>query len=176
MRRTFNLILAILLTSSMAFAQEMGDTIKIQKADSVIVTSDSESMSVEVFGKDGDSAYHLSKTLELGNGGVKLIREYNSEFDFKIPFTKSSEDTSGSLEFSFAPTTTSIGLVSGQGTFEGIDFNFGKSVEITWHAFHLKVKLKNSPWHFSSGLWFNWKNYRMTGNKRFDKQVSDVVL
>lgn len=175
MKKTFYFALAMMLTCGMASAQQLSDTIEIVKADKVLIKSDNKSMSVEVFGKEGDPDYHLSKALELDGEGVNVSKESNSDYDWKLPFTKSTEGNRGSFEFTMAPTV-SVGLVSGQGAPSGLDIDFGKSVEITWHAFNATVKLKDSPWQFSTGLWFNWKNYRMTGDMRFDKEGSDVVM
>ena len=175
MKKTFYFALSMVLTCTMASAQEMSDTIEIENADRVLIKSDNKSMSVEIFGKEGDPEYHLSKAIELDGEGVNVSKESNSDYDWKLPFTKSSKGKRGSIEVTMAPTI-SAGLVSGQGAPSGLDIDFGKSVEITWHAFHAIVKMKDSPWNFSTGLWFNWKNYRMTGDLRFDKVGSDVVM
>ncbi len=175
MKKTVYFALSMMLICSMASAQEMGDTVEIQKTERVVIKSDSKSMSVEVFGKEGDPDYHLSKAIELDGEGVSVSKESNTDYDWKLPFTKSKSGIHGSTEVTMAPTI-SVGLVSGLGGSNGLDFDFGKSVEITWHAFHATVKLNGIPWRFSTGLWFNWKNYRMTDDVRFDKEGSDVVL
>lgn len=175
MKKNFYFLLSMMLTCSMVSAQEVSDTIEIEKADKVVVKSNSKSMSVEVFGKEGDPDYHLSKALELDGEGVNVSKETNSNYDFVLPFTKSSKENHGTIQVTMAPTL-SVGLVSGLGGPGNLDIDFGKSVEITWHAFHAILKLKDSPWQFSTGLWFNWKNYRMTGDTRFDKEGSNVVM
>lgn len=163
-----------LYVAGTAWAQEKTDTLVIEKADKVVVTSNKNKMSVDVFGKANDPDYHFSKSLQLNDDGVKVTRESTSDFDFKFPFTKSSE-SKRSMEFSLSPTT-SLGLVSALGGPSHQETDFGKSVEITWHAFNFTFVRTGSSWKFCTGLWFNWKNYRMTGNTRFDLVDGHVVM
>jgi hypothetical protein len=158
-----------------AWGQEKTDTLVIEKADKVVVTSGKNTMSVDVYGKKDNPDYHFSRSLQLEDDGVNVTRESNSDFDFKFPFTKSSEGNGRELVFTLAPTM-SVGFVSSLGGPGQLETDFGKSVEITWHAFNLSCKNKNSPWKFSTGLWFNWKNYRMTGSTRFDLMDGQVVM
>ena len=158
-----------------AFAQELPDTTIINNADSVLVVSGNKKMSVEVFGKRNDPDYHFSKTMEMDEKGVNVSRESNSDFDFKFPFTTSSREPKQSIQFSIVPTI-SMGLISTLGGPSNLETNFGKSVEITLHAAELRYSNGGKHWSFSTGLWFNWKNYRMTGTTRFDKVGNNVVL
>ena len=175
MKRTVLFLLMGICHGFIMMAQEIPDTIVIENADKVVVTSDRNSLSVEVMGKKDNPDYHFSKTLEAGNDGVNVSKESNSDFDFKFPFSKSTNEYKHSCEFTVAPTL-SVGLVSAMGGPSGLDTDFGKSVEITWHAFNIHYKNVNSHWRFSTGLWFNWKNYRMTGNTRFDKTDDGHVI
>ena len=175
MKRTVLFLLMGICHGFIMMAQEIPDTIVIENADKVVVTSDLNSLSVEVMGKKDNPDYHYSKTLEAGNDGVNVSKESNSDFDFKFPFSKSTNEYKHSFEFTVAPTL-SVGLVSAMGGPSGLDTDFGKSVEITWHAFNIHYKNVNSHWRFSTGLWFNWKNYRMTGNTRFDKTDDGHVI
>lgn len=166
--------LAVSLAGMMS-AQEKTDTLTIEKADKVVVTSGNHTMAVEVFGKENDPDYHFSKSLLLTDEGVNVTQESNSDFDFMFPFTRSSQRKKREMVVSLAPTL-SVGLVSALGGPAHLDTDFGKSVEITWHAFDWTIRQKNSHWSFRSGLWFNWKNYRMTGSTRFDFVDGHVVM
>jgi len=174
MKRTITTIYMMLTFISVTVAQEASDTTIINGADSVKVVSDSKSMSVEVIGKKGDPDYHFTKTLELDDSGVSVSKESNTDFDFKIPFSKSSESNRRTV-VSLKPTI-SIGFVSTLGGPSNLDTNFGKSVEITWNAWEARVYWGDKNWSVSTGLWFNWKNYRMTGRTRFDKSDNEVIL
>ena len=132
MKRTVLFLLMGICHGFIMMAQEIPDTIVIENADKVVVTSDRNSLSVEVMGKKDNPDYHFSKTLEAGNDGVNVSKESNSDFDFKFPFSKSTNEYKHSFEFTVAPTL-SVGLVSAMGGPSGLDTDFGKSVEITWH-------------------------------------------
>lgn len=70
----------------------------------------------------------------------------------------------------------SFGLVGGLNAPEGLDINMGQSFEITWHCANIVLKGVVNRWEFSTGAWLNWKNYRMTGYKRFITDNNAVVL
>ncbi len=173
MKRTF-LLFSTLFACSFVTAQESADTIVMEDVNKVVVVSAINSMSVEVTGKQDDPDYHFIKELEAKADGVNVLRESNSDFDFKFPFSQPSE-SDRRAEFSLSPTL-SVGLVSALGGPSSLDTDFGKSVEITWHAFNIKVWPGSKHWHFSTGLWFNWKNYRMTGSTRFDRTDDGKVV
>lgn len=175
MKRFFILAFVLANAAFNASAQEVPDTTIINNADSVLVVSGNKTMSVEVFGKSNDPDYHFSKTMEMDEKGVNVLRESNSDFDFKFPFTTSSREPKQSIQFSIVPTI-SMGLISALGGPSNLETNFGKSVEITLHAAELRYLNGGKHWSFSTGLWFNWKNYRMTGTTRFDKVGNNVVL
>ena len=174
MKRTIAFSIAALCVAYPALAQETVDTIEIQKAEKVVVRSDKQSMSVEIFGKENDPDYHFRRSIELTDG-VNVSKESNSDFDFKLPFTKSSNQSRGYTEFTVAPTL-SVGMVSALGGPSELETNFGKSLEITWHAFNFNLNLGSPHWSYTTGLWFNWKNYRMTKNLRFDLEDGNVVM
>ena len=174
MKRTFILLL-VLCMSCLANAQESSDTVVIENANKVVVTSDNNSMSVEVIGRQDEPDYHFIKNLETEPDGFNVSRESNSDFDFRFPFSSSSKGSESRGEFTIAPTL-SVGLVSALGGPSELKTNFGKSVEITWHAADITLHPIDPHWSFSTGLWFNWKNYRMTGNTRFDKTEDGRVI
>lgn len=175
MKRMIAFMVAVACACGIVMAQETSDTIVIENADKVVVTSDSKSLSIEVNGKKDNPDYHFIKSLEMNNDGVNVTKELNSDFDFRFPFTTSSKESGRHGEFTITPTM-SVGLVSALGGPSGLDTDFGKSVEITWHACWLNLHFGDKHWTYSTGLWFNWKNYRMTGPTRFDKVDGNVVL
>ena len=67
-------------------------------------------------------------------------------------------------------------MVSALGGPNQLKTNFVQSFEITWHAAWVTLCPGNDHWRFSTGLWFNWKNYRMTNDVRFDLEESNVIL
>ena len=171
----------LLLFSLLAFsaagktmAQEAADTLVVDKPDRVVVKSDSSSMMVEIFGKQDNPKYHFKKEFEV-NQGVNVVKESNSDFDFKLPFSKSTEKGKRSIEVSLSPCL-SLGMVSALGGPFQLKTSFTKSFEITWHAIWLTLCPGGDHWRFSTGLWFNWKNYRMTDDTRFDLDNSNVIL
>ena len=175
MKKTLLFALLAIGFAGPTMAQDVEDTLVVEKPDRVVVKTDSASMMVEIFGRENNPDYHFQKKLEI-NQDMNVVKETNSDFDFTFPFSKSTEKGRASFEFSISPCV-SLGMVSAIGGPAQLKTNMGQSFEITWHAANITFNFnKLKHWSFGTGLWCNWKNYRMTGYTRFQKVDNVVVL
>lgn len=62
-----------------------------------------------------------------------------------------------------------VGFVAALGAPEGMDVSMGNSCEIGFEAVNYVWSPRSRKRHFSIGLNFNWRNYRMTGRSRFER-------
>lgn len=168
------LVLAAFCPAAMA-QEEPADTVVVLHPQRVTVTSTANSMSVDIEGSQDNPDYRFSKSQTTTSDGLRISSESTSDFDFKLPFTKSHEKGRRRIEMSIA-AAMSFGLVSGLNTPEGLDINMGQSFEITWHCANIMLKGVSNRWEFSTGAWLNWKNFRMTGYNRFVTDNNAVVL
>ena len=183
MKKIFTISALLALTASGASAQtENVDTVVIDKPDRVVVTSNDQTLTVAVEGRDGDPAYRFNKSQTLMGDGMRIEKEERSDFDFTLPFTRSNtssdyssakgshgtvEMTAGAFRFGWA---NALGAPSEMNT------PFGQSWEFALRCFEFKVRYNHSRWSFSSGLWLNWRNYRMTGPMRFVKNAETTNI
>lgn len=174
MKKTLLFALLAIGFAGPTMAQDVEDTLVVEKPDRVVVKTDSASMMVEIFGRENNPDYHFLKKMEI-NQDMNVVKETNSDFDFTFPFSKSTEKGRASFEFSISPCV-SLGMVSAIGGPAQLKTNMGQSFEITWHAAWMTFKPINQHWRYSTGLWLNWKNYRMTNGMRFDLEDADVVI
>lgn len=168
------LVLAAFCPAAMA-QEESADTVVVLHPQRVTVTSTANSMSVDIEGSQDNPDYRFSKSQTTTSDGLRISSESTSDFDFKLPFTKSYEKGHRRIEMGIA-AAMSFGLVSGLNTPEGLDINMGQSFEITWHCANIVLKGVSNRWEFSTGAWLNWKNFRMTGYNRFVTDNNAVVL
>lgn len=168
------LVLAAFCPAAMA-QEESADTVVVLHPQRVTVTSTANSMSVDIEGSQDNPDYRFSKSQTTTSDGLRISSESTSDFDFKLPFTKSYEKGHRRIEMGIA-AAMSLGLVSGLNTPEGLDINMGQSFEITWHCANIVLKGVSNRWEFSTGAWLNWKNFRMTGYNRFVTDNNAVVL
>ncbi len=176
MKRILEAAGLLIFIASVANAQtEKADTVVINHPDRVTVTSSGQTLSVNVEGKEGDPAYRFNKSQTLIGNTMRFEKEERSDFDFSLPFTRSntsSDSTStkpnhGTIEF--VAGAFRFGWANALGAPSDLNTPFGKSWEFALRCFEFKIHYNHSRWSFSSGLWLNWRNYRMTGPQRFVK-------
>lgn len=177
-KRLLPISMAAACLSITATAQtETADTVVVENPQRVTIISDSTMLSVEVEGRTDDPDFRFSKSQTMATEGLQIFSEDSNDINFRLPFSHSTTmPRHGTFELS-VDYAMSIGLLSAIGGPDNLSTNFGQSAEITWHAANIALQFnKYKHWRFSTGLWCNWKNYRMTGYSRFQKADNVVVL
>ena len=149
----------------------------VQQPEKVIVTSTPNSLEVYIEGSKDDPNYHFTRSLTTNVDELSIEKEFDFNFRLSLPTKKDnardwyeggSEATAGAFGFGFANVA---------GAPDAMDINMGKSLEFRLQCLEWRIRPRHSNWEFSTGLWVNWRNYRMTGRERFDLNSNgDVVI
>ena len=149
------------------------DTIvDVKNAHHVLVTSSGNNTEITISGLDSDPGYHYHYFKASDPDAQTNIEEKASKWDFSIPLKRSSNHFSsdivcGGVGFGFA---TAFGLP------EGAQIDMGNSYEIFFDLIGLEYSSSTRKHTFSVRFGFDWKNYRMTGQKRFMKDGTNIII
>ena len=171
------------LQISVAQTASTTDTLVVNHPKRVTVISGEHTHTIRVEGKNNDPNYYYQKIIEQNASSQSVTREYQSSWDFKIPFTGSTprKKSKSEKEFKFQDQSGSIafGCVNALNAPAPMDVKMGASYEI------MSDHLINFAWYpnkirrttyFSIGIGIDWRNYRMTGNTRFFKKGANLTF
>ena len=159
------ILLAAMMTASIAYASEPNDTITVNNAHKVTIVNSDSMLQVEVNGKDGKPGFHYMATLRNTDGNYESS-SMGGLFNFSIvnKFGKNKKrqpryDSNLHVFFGFNGAAGNDDVVN-TNMWQGI--NIGTYID--WGV---------NPWRdghrFSAGIGLEWKNYRMTSRKQFVK-------
>ncbi len=159
------ILLAAMMTASLAYASEPNDTITVNHARKVTIVSSDSLLHVEVKGTDNEPDFHYETTLRNTDGNYESS-SVGDLFNFSIgnKFGKAKRrqpryDSNLHVFFGFNGAAGNDDIVKTD-LWQG--FNIGTYVDWGIH-----------PWRdghrFSAGIGVEWKNYRMTSRKQFVK-------
>ncbi len=165
------ILLAAMMTASLAYASEPYDTITVTNAQKVIIVNSDSLLHVEVSGTDKEPDFHYETTLRNTDGNYESSSVGNL-FNFSIgnKFGKKKRcqprnDFNLHVFFGFNGATGNNSVVK-TNMWQGI--NIGTYIDYGVH-----------PWldahRFSIGMGVEWKNYRMTSRKQFVKADNGKV-
>jgi hypothetical protein len=169
------LLLCIVLAVPTAAMAEANDTLEIRNAQKVIVVTGDSLQSIHIKGKENDDKFEYHNTIQLVDSNYVSTVSFNSgEWNF-LPFgigskkAKGNRDTEVRMHFG-------LGLCSALGAPDGMEVNTGSSWELSW----IIADIYRRPWHnqhaFSVGFGLNWRNYRMTGHRRFMEDTEGNIV
>ena len=135
--------------------------------------------------KEGSGGYTY-QIIQKGNKGdvLSVSTETNTNWDFDIPFLSDKKEKEENSSHPFRShsditcnPTFGMGLVSATAQGEGVDLSFSNGSfefildELIGVDYHMTRRQ-----HFDIDFGLNWRNYRMTGDKRFVKENNGVVI
>ncbi len=155
-----------------AGATTANDTIvDVRNPHHVLVTSSGNNTEITISGLDSAPDYHFHYSKFSDPDALTDIEQKASRWDFSIPLRhhgRSSTDVNcGGVGFGFV---TAFGLP------EGAEIDMGNSYEIFFDLISLKYNSASRKHTLSVGFGFDWKNYRMTGKKRFMKDGTNIII
>ncbi len=169
-----NLLIMALYMLVAVGAQAQSDTLKVLNPDSVIVITNGNEVTVDIQGKKHDDIYRYKKNFMIQSDEPVVSRESHSrDFDLALPLVSNKKST---LELTVVPTWA-LGYNFVQNKPGDFDFDNSESNEF-WLPNVLKISLlpRNKHLNFSLAYGLDWRNYRMTGVKRFNKDEAGVVV
>ena len=172
-------ITSMFATPTDSTAVSKDSTLVIIKPKEVRVTDGEGYITIEVYGKEGDDKYSYSIEKEYSNSSSKLKEIQN--WDFKIPFLGEKKHKANKPFRPHSNYTMDLrfgfGVVSATGQSNGVDLSFSNGSyefildELISVEYHITRKS-----YIDWGFGLNWRNYRMTGSKRFVKKQNEIIL
>lgn len=166
------MVAAILQTS--AYAQSNTNTVVINKPKQVTIITGDSIQKVIVKGRENDDSYEYISTIQLVDSNYVSKEEINKDsWALKdiipsVSMTGSQEQKSGGEVILGGPLM--IGFTAPTHTDSGTDFSTFRSWEFAIPfieaSFYFDKKHRNAV---ALQTFFNWRNYRMTGDTRFVK-------
>ena len=174
---------AIFLASPSAFAQsnsqaksEHESVTVIDHPKKVVITEkNGKTYNVSVIGRKDNDEYSYNKTISIGDQSSSIEKEKNTSWDFNLPFISKKKKKNPSTSEDIGGI--GLGLVNATGAPSDMNVNMGASWEIMFdHLLRLKYYPFWSRTSFSIGFGMTWRNYRMNGYNRFDKDNSNIII
>ena len=158
---------------------ETDSTLVINRPNKVHITDGENFIKIVVEGKEDNDAYKYS--IEKEYTSSTSTHKESDDWNFKIPFSGDDQKSKNKpfkpyIDITIEPQF-GIGLVSATGEGDGVDLPFSNGSfefildELLDVEYHLTRKS-----YINFGFGVNWRNYRMTGDKRFVKEINNIVL
>lgn len=163
-------------TESNPFATERGDndTLIVNYPRKVTVITGDSLQTVRIEGRHDDYDFHYENTLQLVDSNYVSTLSLNPDrWDFTLPIGKSGN---GNHSENVITTHLGFGWCNALNAPEPMDVTMGSSGEVFWTIAQWEYTRKGSRHTFSAGAGINWRNYRMNGHWRFEKQADDKVV
>ena len=176
----FIILMAAALLQTSAFAQSNNNTVVINKPKRVTIVTGDSIQKVIVKGKEGDDNYEYSNTIQLVDSNYVSKEEINKDSWFLKDIFPSVSVTGNNEQKSGAEVVLGgllmIGFTAPTHTDSGTDFSTFRSWEFALPCIGTTAFFDKSHRNAISVLtFFNWRNYRMTGDTRFVKNEHGSV-
>ena len=178
MRKHLFLTAALTLSLAGTAAAQTADTLYVQhNVSEVVIQSQDSVIVVKAKGLPDQPSYTYTHTIHCPAGNAQEISEkYDEFFDCNLIPKKrrSSGNTSFNVELG---TALGFGFVTALNVPEGMDIDMGCSHEVMLEVFEIGEIRLGRRHALSAHFGLNWRNYRMTGTKRFfkDEQNHTVI-
>lgn len=176
----FILLMAAAILQTSAYAQSNTNTVVINKPKKVTIITGDSIQKVIVKGRENDDSYEYISTIQLVDSNYVSKEEINKDsWALKdiipsVSMTGRQEQKSGGEVILGGPLM--IGFTAPTHTDSGTDFSTFRSWEFAIPfieaSFFFDKKHRNAV---ALQTFFNWRNYRMTGDMRFVKNESGNV-
>jgi len=152
------LLMMMALTAAVAVnAEEKVDTTVITNAQKVVIVTSDTAQTIQVVGGEGSEDYQQGKSVPLNEMKMRRLRKTKEKYD---PW-----DTDFDL---------GVGVNTPLSVSEGYGFATFRSWEI-FFGFNWGYTPEKALQTYSFGLWFDWKGYGLSTNKRMVKDQDNVV-
>jgi len=183
MKKQIVMIAAALMAVTAANAAECSDAdpdsvLMVTDVDTVVVRHSPDAMTVELRGTKKNPDYYYSYTRAGSTDDAEMFRE--GGWNMRIPFVdgvrgKDKDKRPSTFDLEFGGIR--FGFVNGVDAPAGMDVNMASSYEIAMdHILGLAVRPWRNGTSFLLGVGVQWKQYRMTGLTRFEKQGDFINL
>lgn len=150
--------------------QPVDTVLSVKNANSVVITENPNGVSVDVKGLENDSDFHTTYTLPYDNNSVIKSRQ-----SFVMPFglrVNQCDDMVVMLQGLHFGFTGAVNAPAEMNTQMGKSFEIGID-NLILYAHKFGPSGRNMV---RVGMGINWRNYRMTGENRFDMADGNAVI
>lgn len=170
----------LLLLSMLSAPFCSNDTIvNATRPDSVMVCSNNEQTSVQIYGREDDHDYRFTYTMTNNFAAVASVDEHSGSWDFNLPFSKSSKHQSISA---FKPSSVDFNLIDFIHVGAAVPVNAKGDVPVN-AGWNLGADLLNIQYSLPSGndalyigLGIDWNFLRASDHLRWIKATDGVSV
>ncbi len=171
--RTILGALAMLLPAVSTHATEQSDTLlDLRDAHRVLLVEDSGSIDLHVQGRGDDPDYHYDFNADFSESSSSLLRSQGTKWDFS-GLTLGKKRASG-WHNSVTMGGVGFGFVQALDAPAGMEVDMASSYEIFADLISFHRVSPNKRHDFSLGFGIDWRNFRMTGDRRFVKDGAHI--
>ncbi|MDO4210512.1 MAG: hypothetical protein Q4D23_02175 [Bacteroidales bacterium] len=158
--------LILLCSATAAMAQEVADTITIDKPEKVVITQNDKSLSVTVDGLPDDSNFHLERSIALADSTssssfVSVDKHDGFSWDFGAAEKNNAQFT---IQI---PSEFELGFTTAVGGPADLKTGFFKSGEINVGLMRFNFVPARGPWTFFADFGISTSALRLRGDRRF---------
>lgn len=151
------MMMALLVTGIVAYANEKNDTTVIENAKKVTIITSDTLQTIKVKGKEGNSNYYYENSISTKN---KCIRKEKKVVDV--------DGSDWDIDFGFGlPIATNVPNGMSFAPFKSFEWILGLRYSYT---------PKQTLQTYSVGLWCNWREYTLDTDKMFYKDEKSNVI
>lgn len=167
----------ICMALSISLASHAGvtdnDTVVINKPKSVTVITGDSIQKIEVIGCEGNDNYHYENSIQLVDSNYVSQTSINPlRWTWNLGNRGCNARSRNEIVMKFG-----IGGNAVLNAKEPLDFSTNSSFELMWTIAQYNHYLDAGRHHrLSTGFALDWRNYRMTGSTRFDKDAEGHII
>ena len=149
------------------------DTVVINKPKSVTVITGDSIQKIEVIGCEGNDNYHYENSIQLVDSNyVSQTRINPVRWTWGVGNFSGNDRGRNDIVMKFG-----VGGNAVLNAKEPLDFSTNSSFELMWTIAQYNHYLDAGRHHrLSTGFALDWRNYRMTGSTRFDKDAEGHII
>ena len=176
------LMATLALLTLQAQAANDNDTIKVSHPDKVTIITGDSLQKVIISGREGDPDFSYRSTIQLVDTNYvsnTVIGRERWDIRNGISVNRSNKDEDKDKKKPGVEVIMHVGLGFNNPTNvdDGISFKTFRSGEIIWNIFEVRHMLnKKGTDYLSWGFGLGWRNYRMTGNRLFEKDANGHIV
>ena len=169
------LIICMALGVSLAVhaGESDNDTVVINKPKSVTVIAGDSIQKIEVIGREGNDNYRYENSIQLVDSNYVSQTTINPmRLTWNLGGNSSDARSRNVIVMKFG-----VGMNAVLNAKEPLDFSTSSSFELMWTIAQYNHYLDAEGHHrLSTGFALDWRNYRMTGTTRFDKDADEHII
>lgn len=166
-------LLGAFLTAGAAMPAAVGDTVvDVAGAHRVVLAERGDSLLVDISGSARNERYRFRYVKATGDGAAADMEKRGARWDLVTPFEKKRSRSPREVSFG----SVGVGFVTPVAAPDGMKTDMCSSFEIFFEPLAVSFASENRRHVFSVGVGFDWRNFRLDGDRRFAKDAWDNLV